>query len=48
MSSFGSTGRFRRTYGQSPYVLMAAPQAAPLGRGYFVERGSIELVQVAI
>jgi uncharacterized Ntn-hydrolase superfamily protein len=27
--SAGSTGRFRRTHGQSPHVLKAAPQAAP-------------------
>ena len=25
----GSTGHFRRTYGRSPHVLMAAPQASP-------------------
>ncbi len=29
MTSIASTGRFRRTSGQSPDVLNAAPQAAP-------------------
>ena len=29
LSSIGSTGRFRRTHGPSPYVLMAASEATP-------------------
>jgi hypothetical protein len=29
MTLIASTGRFRRTHGQSPYVLTAAPQAVP-------------------
>src|SRR2546429_9983337 len=32
MSFLGSVGEFRRTYGQSPYVLEAAPQAVPQER----------------